>query len=132
MFKNQARSSKHTVVLTAFGLCVGFRKHRWSANCFFWIMKSYQHGTRIGGERDLRPKHITAWTKNAAEKFCICLRSSACVHLRLCASVCVCVCPCVCVCGQKSKHPDVSGQKKSLHPDASFVQGLSGYTIWSP
>ena len=80
------------VVLTAFGLCVGFRKHRWSANCFFWIMKSYQHGTRIGGERDLRPKHITAWTKNAAENFayvCARLHACICVYVRLCASVCM-------------------------------------------
>ena len=71
---------------------MGFQKQSLKCQLYFWILKSYQHGTRIGGERDLRPKHITAWTKNAAEKFCICLRLSACVHLRLCVSVCVRVC----------------------------------------
>ena len=29
------------------------------------------YGIRIGGERNSNPKHITAWTKNAAEKFCM-------------------------------------------------------------
>ena len=59
---------------------------------YFWILKSYQHGTRIGGERDSRPKHITAWTKNPAEKFayiCIRPRACVCVRVRLCAWVCV-------------------------------------------
>ena len=40
---------------------------------YFWILK------RIGSERDSRPKHITAWTKNVAEKFSMRLHSSACV-----------------------------------------------------
>ena len=31
-----------------------------------------------------------------------------------------------CVCAQKIKCPDTSKHKKFLHPDASFVQGLSG------
>ena len=106
---------------------------------YFWILKSYQHGTRIGRERDSRPKHITAWTKNAAEKFCMCLRSFACMRLRLRASMCVCVhlrpsaSVCVhqreCVCTQKIKRPDASRHKKILCPDVSFVQGLSGCTI---
>ena len=47
------------------------------------------------------------------------LRSSTCMHPRASA----------CVCAQKIKHPDASGRKKFLHPDASFVQGLSGCTI---
>ena len=66
-------------------------------------------------------KKKTDWTKNAVKKFCMRLRSSACVFLRLCASACVCA--------QKMKCPDVSGCKKFLHPDASFVQGLSRCTI---
>ena len=70
---------------------------------YFWILKSYQHGTRTGGERDSRPKHIIGWTKNAAETFC----------MRL----------------QKIKRPDASRHKKCLRPDTSFVQGLSGCTI---
>ena len=86
---------------------------------YFWILKSYQHGTSIGGERGSRPKHIADWTKNAAEKICIRLRSSVCMRLRQRASACVCA--------QKIKRPDA---KKLLRPDASFVQGLSGCTIY--
>ena len=47
----------------------------------------------------LRPKHITAWTKNAAENFCMRLRSSACIRIRPhpSASACVCVRVSACV-----------------------------------
>ena len=45
-----------------------------------------------GERRDSRPKHITAWTKNAAEKFCMRLHSSACMRLRLHSSACVRLC----------------------------------------
>ena len=72
-------------------------------------------------ERDSRPKHITAWIKNAAEKFRMRLRSSASVRLRLRLRACICA--------QKIKRLDTSRRKKSLHPDASIVQGLSGCTI---
>ena len=87
---------------------------------YFWILESYQGGTRIGSERDSRPKHITAWTKNAAENFaCVCVRPRACVHLHLCApaSVCICVCPhlstCmrVYVCAQEIKRPDTNSRR---------------------
>ena len=46
--------------------------------------------------------------------------------------VCVCICPrvCACICAQKIKCPDASRHKRSLRPDASFVQGPSGCTIW--
>ena len=81
-------------------------------------MESYQHGKRISGERQSRLEHITAWTWNAVEEFCMHLCSSACVGL------------CVCVCAQKIKHLDTSRHKKSLCPDASFVQGLSRCTIF--
>ena len=108
---------------------VRFQKQSIECQLYFWILKSYKHGVRIGGERDSRPKHITAWTKNAAEKICMRLRSSACVRLRLHASASVCVCPRACVCAQKIKRPDASRRKKFLRPDASFVQGLSGCTI---
>ena len=129
------------LVLSTVSLWAGFRKQSIKCQLYFWILKSYQHGVRIGGERDSRPKHITAWTKNAAEKFCMRLRMSACVHLRLCASAsvcvcvhlhpsaCICVCLRVCVCAQKIKCPDASRRKKFLRPDASFVQGLSGCTL---
>ena len=33
-------------------------------------------------ERDSRPKHTTAWTKNAAEKFCVRLRLSVCFYVQ--------------------------------------------------
>ena len=71
------------LVLSTVSLWAGFRKQSIECQLYFWILKSYQHGTRIGGERDSRPKHITAWTKNAAEKFRMRLRSSASVRLRL-------------------------------------------------
>ena len=60
--KNQGRPSRDMLVLSAVGWWTGFQK--WSIECqlYFWILKSYKHGTRIGGERDSRPKHITAWT----------------------------------------------------------------------
>ena len=101
---------------------MGFRKQSIECQLYFWILKSYQHGTRIGGERDSRAKHITAWTKNAAEKFCKRLHLSACVRLRLCGSACV------------SAHRKLNARtrldaKKSLHPEESFVQGLSRCTI---
>ena len=81
---------------------------------YFWILKSYQHGTRIGGEKDSRPKHITAWTWNVAEEFC----------MRLCLSACICICmrprvsSCVRgrlhvrVCAQKIKRLDASRRKR--------------------
>ena len=75
----------------------------------FLDLEKLPHGTRIGGERDSRPKHITAWTWNAAEEFCMRLHLSACVCLR------------ACVCAQIIKHPDVSRHKRSLHSDASLV-----------
>ena len=43
----------------------------------------YQHGTRIGRERNSRPKHVTACTLIVTEEFCMRLHSSACVHLHL-------------------------------------------------
>ena len=107
--------------MSAVSLWAGFWKQSIECQLYFWILKSYQHGIRIGGERDSRAKHITARTKNAAEKFCMRLCSSACMGLRLRASVCVCA--------QKIKRPDVSRCKKFLRPDVSFVQGLSRCTI---
>ena len=53
-----------------------------------------------------------------------------CVHVRLGAFTCIRMCLCVCVCAQKIKHLDTSRHKKSLRPDASFVQGLSRCTIF--
>ena len=70
----------------------------------------------IGGERDSRPKHITAWTWNVAEEFCMHLRLSACVRLR--APAC-----------RKLNIRMGLDAKGSLRPDMSFVQGLSGRTI---
>ena len=69
-----------------------------SANCTSESSKAtvYQHGTRIAGERDSRPNHVTAWTWNVAEELCMRLCSSMCVHLR------------ACICTQKIKRLDAS------------------------
>ena len=64
----------------------GVMKQSIECQLYLWILKSYQRGTRIGSERDSRSKHITAWTKNVAEKFCMCLHLSVCVRLRQRAS----------------------------------------------
>ena len=87
---------------------------------YFWILKSYQHGTRIGGERDSSGKYITGWTKKSAANIGMRLHSSMCVCLRLRASA--------------SAHRKLNvwtrlDTKKFLRPDVSFVQGLSGCTI---
>ena len=65
----------------------GLRHCSIECQMYYWILKSYQHGTRIGGERDSRSKHITASTWNVAEEFrvdlrlglhtCVCVRASA-------------------------------------------------------
>ena len=88
------------LVLSAVGLWAGFRKQSIECQLYFWILKSYQHGTRIGREGVSRATHITAWTKSAAEKFWMRLHSSACVRLRLCAFVYVRVHLHMCVCAQ--------------------------------
>ena len=58
--------------------------------------------------------HITAWTWDVAEEFCMRLHSSA----------CVCVCLRACVCAQKIKRPDVSRRKRI----SASRHGLSGRT----
>ena len=55
---------------------------------YLWILKTYQQWTRIGQKRYSRPNHIAAWTRIAAEEFC----------MRLCVFTCICVCLCVSVC----------------------------------
>ena len=122
----------------------GFGNDRLSeCQLYFWILKSYmyQHGTKIGEERDSRPKRTTAWTWNVAEEFgmrlrlcawvCVCVRGSAfaCVGLRLRACVCVWVCASafVCVRLRVSAHRKLNVRthldaKGSLLPDASFVR----------
>ena len=102
----------------------GVMKQSIECRLYLWILKSYQCVTRIGSERDSRPKHITAWTKNVAEKFCMCL------HLSVCVRLCQCVSTSACVCAQKIKRLDASRWKKFLQPDQSFVQRLSGCTIF--
>ena len=102
------------LVLSIVGLWAGFRKRSIECQLYFWILKSYQHGTRIGGERNSRPKHTTTWTWNAAEEFCLHLRSSTCMRLRLRASTRVCIRLRACICTQKIKCLDASRRKRSL------------------
>ena len=118
--------------MSAVSLWAGFWKQSIECQLYFWILKSYQHGTRIGGERDSRPKHITAWTKNAVEKFCMRLRSFACVRLccmRPHASASIRVFP------HASAHRKLNVQTrldtKNCCVQTRLVQGLSGCTITS-
>ena len=99
--KNQGRPT---------GWLVGLWKRLIECQLHFWILKSYQHGTRIDRKRDSRPKHITRmW--NAAEEFCMHLHLSAYLHLCLRACICVHVRLHVCICAQKIKRPDASRRK---------------------
>ena len=90
-----------TLVLRAVGWWAGFQKRSIECQLYFWILKSYQHGTRIGRERDSRPKHVTGWIWNVA---CMRLHSfGVCLHLLVYVCVCVCLClhasasACVCL-----------------------------------
>ena len=86
-------------------------------------------GQGLEGRESQGLKHITAWTKSAAEKFWMRLRSSACMRLHLRAFAYVRIHLHACICAQKIKCLDASRRKKSLRPDTSFVQGLLGCTI---
>ena len=100
---------------------------------YFWILKSYQHGTRIGGERDPRPQHITAWTWHISEEFCMRLRSSACVRVRSSSSACVRLRPCARVCVQNRTRLDANGlcvQTRLLFKDFRYVLYIPFLGLW--
>ena len=66
------------LALSAVGWWAGFRKRLIKCHLYFWILEKLP--TRIGGERDSRSQHLTAWTWNVAEEFrmhllCVCLRT---------------------------------------------------------
>ena len=65
------------LVLSDVGLWAGFWKRSIECQLYFWILKSYQHGTRIGGERDSYNS-----LDNAAEEFCMHLHACVCAQTR--------------------------------------------------
>ena len=111
--KNQARSPKDVVVLSAVSLWVGFQKQLIECQLYFWILKSYQHGMRIDGERDSRPKHIQLGQE----------RSWKILHVS--ASTCVCVC----ASAHRKLNVRTCLEAKNLRSDVSFVQGLLECTL---